>query len=179
MKAFKEGIQKGLGILLVLGTAVFAYNVSGTVKTWSSGETLTAADLNQTVQSLKTAVENASQLYEGGGGYYFASNTYQWTRFLSIGGTQVAEAVTTMPRAGRVKGFTLKPTSNTVDAACTLTLRKNSVGTAIAVTIPAGSTTEIIDSDTVDFVSGDNLGWHVACPGFTTGSVSYAVRFEF
>jgi hypothetical protein len=75
MKAFKDGIQKGLGILLVFGTAVFAYNISGTVKTWSSGETLTAADLNQTVQSLKTSVENAAQFYEAGGGYYHSANT--------------------------------------------------------------------------------------------------------
>jgi hypothetical protein len=179
MKAFKDGIQKGLGILLVFGTAVFAYNISGTVKTWSSGETLTAADLNQTVQSLKTSVENAAQFYEAGGGYYHSANTYQWGSLLGIGGTAIAEKVTSMPRAGKVKNFTLKPTSNTVDAACTLTLRKNSVGTTIAVTIPAGSTTQISDADTVEFIAGDNLGWYIACPGFTTGSVSYDVSFEF
>jgi hypothetical protein len=59
----QQGFGKGIGLFLGLFcSALFAFTVSGTVKTWTSGETLTATDLNTTVQSLKTAVESATQL---------------------------------------------------------------------------------------------------------------------
>ena len=60
-----KGIKFGIGFFVGLGlSAAFAYVVSGTVKTWTTGETLTAADLNTTVNSLKTAIEGASQYFE-------------------------------------------------------------------------------------------------------------------
>ncbi|HMV80934.1 MAG TPA: hypothetical protein PL048_18095, partial [Leptospiraceae bacterium] len=39
------------------GTTIFAVAISGTIKTWTSGEVLKSADLNTTIASLKTAIE--------------------------------------------------------------------------------------------------------------------------
>lgn len=58
MQTFTKGAVAGAGFgLALITTAVFAVTVSGTIKTWSSGETLTSTDLNTTITSLKTAVE--------------------------------------------------------------------------------------------------------------------------
>ncbi|HMV81425.1 MAG TPA: tail fiber domain-containing protein [Leptospiraceae bacterium] len=58
----KEYIKKKIigGAVFALGffgTTVFAVAISGTIKTWTSGEVLKSADLNTTIASLKTAIE--------------------------------------------------------------------------------------------------------------------------
>lgn len=179
MKDFKAGIIRGLGMLLVFGTAVFAYTVSGTIKTWTSNEILTAADLNNTIQALKTSIENAAQLHEDGATYYGSAATYRWAKFLSVGSTYNSEQSTRMPRGGTVKNFKLKPTSNDINAACTFTLRKNGADTNISVAIPQGSTTEVAATNTVTFAADDLLGWQITCTGASSGSIGYNVVFEF
>jgi len=55
ISSFKKGFMQAIAFLLVFSGVAFALQVSGTIKTWTTGETLTASDLNTTVQSLKTA----------------------------------------------------------------------------------------------------------------------------
>ncbi|MBP9165016.1 MAG: tail fiber domain-containing protein [Leptospiraceae bacterium] len=48
------------GMLLAIGffgTTILAVAISGTIKTWTTGEVLKSADLNTTIASLKTAIE--------------------------------------------------------------------------------------------------------------------------
>lgn len=175
-----KGIKLGIGFFVgFFLTATFAFVVSGTVKTWTTGETLTAADLNTTVQSLKTAVENAGQYYEAGATYYSTAPTYQWSRLVSVGSLGDSEKASFMPRDGVVKNARLEISSNTVNAACIITLRKNSIDTAIQFSIPQGSTTTITEADTVSFSATNTLGWHIVCSGASSGSIGYTLAFEF
>ncbi|HMV81413.1 MAG TPA: hypothetical protein PKA14_26035, partial [Leptospiraceae bacterium] len=69
ISAVKRGLLQGMGIALgFFGTTVFAVAVTGTIKTWTSGEVLKSADLNTTIASLKTAIEGitSSQWTTGG-----------------------------------------------------------------------------------------------------------------
>jgi hypothetical protein len=57
-ESFKRGLFQGAGIVIgMFATSIFAVAVSGTV-TWTSGQTLTAADLNATINGLVTAVNS-------------------------------------------------------------------------------------------------------------------------
>ena len=59
------------------GTTIFAVAISGTIKTWTSGEVLKSADLNTTIASLKTAIEgipNWTKATNGTDAYYTAGN---------------------------------------------------------------------------------------------------------
>jgi hypothetical protein len=57
-ESFKRGLWQGAGIAIgMFATSVFAVAVTGIV-TWSGGQTLTAADLNATINGLVTAVTN-------------------------------------------------------------------------------------------------------------------------
>jgi hypothetical protein len=58
-KTLSKGAVQGIGVALgMAATVAVAVTVSGTIKTWTSGETLTASDINTTIASLKTAIEN-------------------------------------------------------------------------------------------------------------------------
>lgn len=175
IRGFKFGIGLFTGFFL---TAAFAFVVSGTVKTWTTGETLTAADLNATVQSLKTAIESASQVGVSSTlGVLFPSTTSY--NHLLASCSSASDCSLTMNRAGTVKNSVLKITLNTANVACTITLIKNLTDTAISFNLPAGSTTTISDADTVSFVATDTLGWRVTCPGLGSGGVGSFASFEF
>ncbi len=173
----KKGIKQGIGIFVgFFMTAAFAFVVSGTVKTWTSGETLTAADLNTTVQSLKTAVENAAQVAEasvqGGGG-----TTYYRTFLGNVGAATSLSS--TMTRAGTVKNTSVIIGSNTVGANCTVTLLKNGVDSLIQLTVPSGSTTTVTDADTVSFIATDTLAWRTVCTSGVSQNLFAIAQFEF
>ncbi len=72
--AVKRGLLQGMAIALgFFGTTVFAVAVSGTIKTWTSGEVLKSADLNTTISSMKTAMEsipNWTKASNGTDAYY-------------------------------------------------------------------------------------------------------------
>ncbi|MCC6276268.1 MAG: hypothetical protein IT569_10455, partial [Leptospiraceae bacterium] len=53
-KSFVMGVAFALGALTM---GLFAVSVTGTIKTWATGDTLTATDINTAFTSLKTAVE--------------------------------------------------------------------------------------------------------------------------
>jgi len=63
----------GFGIMLgMFGTGVMAVAVTGTIKTWTANEKLTASDLNTTISSLKTAIESIPNWTKNGtSAYYF------------------------------------------------------------------------------------------------------------
>jgi hypothetical protein len=174
---FKQGFSQGIGIFLGLSfSAVFAYAVTGTIKTWTTGETLTAADLNTTIQSLKTAVESATQYFEVDRFTYQGNTSYA----TFAGGNSSTEKTSIAPRAGRVKNARLVVQSNTSAGDCVTTLRKNLADTVISFTVPAGSTTTVTDSDTVDIIEGDQLSWRTVCVGTNaTQGVQSVVQFEF
>ncbi|MBP6740620.1 MAG: hypothetical protein KA146_11550, partial [Leptospiraceae bacterium] len=44
--------------LAIFGTTILAVAISGTIKTWTTGEVLKSADLNTTIASLQTAIQN-------------------------------------------------------------------------------------------------------------------------
>lgn len=178
---FKQGFKSGLMVFFGLCfSGLFAYTVSGTIKTWTTGDTLTATDLNTTVQSLKTAVESASQVGTVAiNGTAPDANTY-YPSFL--GNTRVTtESQMQWPatRAGTVKSARVIVGSN----GCTggpfnITLRKNGVDTAISIAVPASSVAQVTDPDTVAFAAGDLLSWKTQCP--SNGMMNSAqVYFEF
>lgn len=179
MKTIKQGFLKGIGILLVFSTAVFAYTVTG-YKTWTTGDTLTAADLNTTVQSLKTAVESVSQFATVVAPQSPATGNIYNPILIngSSANSSATELQIPMPRDGVVKNVRLTPNSNLVTAACTLTLRKNAADTAIALTVPASSTAIVTTATTVSFVAGDVLSWKMNCGAQQNNLVAF-VSFEF
>lgn len=182
ISSFKKGIAQAIGFVLILSGAVFAFQVSGTIKTWVTGETLTAADLNTTVQSLKSAVEGATQVVHihaprnAGTDQafqpllsYFYNDTF----------TTAIEPQIPMTRSGTIKSARLEVYKvNPGGVACTVTLRKNGVNTAIEFSIPSGSTTTLTDSDTVSFVAGDVLTWRNFCGPSGNQALAW-ISFEF
>ncbi|MBL0266213.1 MAG: tail fiber domain-containing protein [Leptospiraceae bacterium] len=63
--------------LAIFGTTILAVAISGTIKTWTTGEVLKSADLNTTITSLKTAIEgipNWTKAANGNDAYYTAGN---------------------------------------------------------------------------------------------------------
>jgi hypothetical protein len=62
----------GFGFMLgVFGTGVMAVAVTGTIKTWTANEKLTASDLNTTISSLKTAIESIPNWTKNGTSAYY------------------------------------------------------------------------------------------------------------
>jgi hypothetical protein len=180
MKTLKQGFIKGIGMCMALfASAIFAFTVSGTVKTWNTGDTLTATDLNTTVQSLKTAVESASQFATVSSPYGNTGNVYSPLLVNGSGSfSSTTELQIPIPRDGTVKNARLTINNNIVPAACTLTLRKNAVDTAITFNVPANSTTTVTSASTVTFVSGDNLSWKMNCGAQQNNMVAF-ISFEF
>ena len=68
------------GMLLAIGffgTTILAVAISGTIKTWTTGEVLKSADLNTTIASLQTAIQNIpnwTKAANGNDAYYTAGN---------------------------------------------------------------------------------------------------------
>lgn len=172
-KGLKQGIGIALGIVLTCG--VFAFTVTGSIKTWTTGETLTATDLNQNVQSLKTAIESASQLQKVG---VFASAGSGYTGIIDNGsGSSETVAQITMSRPGQVKNVMVQTTSNTCTSSPVLVLRNNGIDTTVTYTIGAGITSNPVSvAQNYTFNSGDKLTWKATCP---TGSVNFSVTYDF
>ncbi|MDX1958874.1 MAG: tail fiber domain-containing protein [Leptospiraceae bacterium] len=58
IEKFGKGFLFGIGFSIgIATTTLLAVAVTGTIKTWSTGEVLSATDLNTTIFSLKTAIE--------------------------------------------------------------------------------------------------------------------------
>jgi hypothetical protein len=170
-----KGLKQGIGIFLGLFlSAAFAYTVSGTIKTWTTGDTLTASDLNTTVQSLKTAVEGATQI---------GMNSFSGTAGGNYGALPYAPYTTTeatqqfpMPRDGVVKSIRVIPTVNSCTGAGTVTLRKNGVDTAVVLSVPASSLAVVTNATTISFVANDVLTWKANC---ASGGFFGQVYYEF
>ncbi len=182
---FKKGAMRGLGILLVLGTGLFAFQVSGTIKTWTTGETLTAADLNTTVQSLKTAVENATQVGQLTGPDSGASAFIAYTPLLVGLSSNSVNISSPIPRAGMVKNVKLtRLSTTTAGVSCVYTLTKNNVDTDILITVPENTAVNTVytDPDTVSFVAGDSMVWKTSCTHTSLGQQQTGksfLSFEF
>lgn len=182
LNKFKQGFKSGLMLFLgVCVSGLFAYTVSGTIKTWTTGDTLTATDLNTTVQSLKTAVESASQvgtvpINPGNSG------ASRYSSFLfAPGNIDAAESQIQWPatRAGTVKNARLitHNTNTCATGPTVFTLRKNGVDTAISMSVPSSSFAQVTDADTVAFVAGDLLSWRGSCGA--AGGTNVVIYFEF
>lgn len=171
-KGIKQGVGIALGVLLTCG--VFAFTVSGSIKTWTAGETLTHTDLNQNVQTLKTAIEGATQL--GWSSFSANSNTTYASFMTYTSAPSEAIAQFPMPRAATVKTVRITPYSNTCTSATTVTLRVNGADTGTTVSIPAGSTTPVTTATTTDLIAGNLVDWKAVC---ATGNVSGLINFEF
>lgn len=180
LKDIKSGLTRAIVMLVVFSSVAFAFQVSGTIKTWTTGETLTAADLNTTVQSLKTAVEGATQVGQITAPRRTINTGVVYSGFLTsiasgASGTNT-EPQNPMLRSGTVKSVRMDILESHAQN-CTITLRKNAVDTAIQLSYVANSTAALTDSDTVSFVSTDILTWKSDCP---TGQGVHAVlSFEF
>ena len=55
LRIVRNGMLFALGFF---GTTILAVAISGTIKTWTTGEVLKSADLNTTIASLQTAIQN-------------------------------------------------------------------------------------------------------------------------
>ncbi len=74
VRSFLLGMAFGLGMLTM---GIMAVSVTGTIKTWATGDTLTATDLNTAITSVKTAVEgipNWTKATNGTDATYTAGN---------------------------------------------------------------------------------------------------------
>lgn len=180
-KDIKSGLTRAIVMLVVFSSVAFAFQVSGTIKTWTTGETLTAADLNTTVQSLKTAVEGATQVGQIVPPKRVANAGIVYSPFLTtitsgIMGTNT-EPQNPMRRSGIVKSVRMD-ILEAQSVNCTITLRKNAADTAIQLTYVANSTTALTDTDTVSFVSSDILTWKSDCDS-TNALQAAVISFEF
>jgi hypothetical protein len=179
-KDIKSGLTRAIVMLVVFSSVAFAFQVSGTIKTWTTGETLTAADLNTTVQSLKTAVEGATQVGQIVPPKRVANAGIVYSPFLTtitsgIMGTNT-EPQNPMRRSGIVKSVRMDILES-INAACTITLRKNGADTAVQFNYVANTTAPMTDSDTVSFVSTDILTWKTDCP--SAYGLNALLSFEF
>ena len=171
VKGIKQGVGIALGVLLTCG--VFALTVSGPIKTWVAGETLTHTDLNQNVASLKAAIEGATQLGLSG---FAISSGVNYVAFASNYGTSSEdEAHFPLPRAATVKSIRVAVHSNTCTVTTTVTLRVNGTD-AVTVSIPPGSTAPVTTTATANLVPGDLVNWKASC---TNGSTSGMITYEF
>lgn len=177
-KDIKSGLTRAIVMLVVFSSVAFAFQVSGTIKTWTTGETLTAADLNTTVQSLKTAVEGATQIAQIKAPKRTLGTGTVYSGFLAsveADNTNV-EPQNAMLRSGTVKSVRMDILQGTTGN-CRITLRKNGVDTAVQFDYVSESTTPMTDSDTVSFVSTDILTWKSDnCP---SAGVNALLSFEF
>ncbi len=73
-RPIRNGMLFALGFF---GTTILGVAISGTIKTWTSGEVLKSADLNTTISSMKTAIEsipNWTKASNGTDAVYTAGN---------------------------------------------------------------------------------------------------------
>jgi hypothetical protein len=171
VKGIKQGVGIALGVLLTCG--VFAFTVSGPIKTWVAGETLTHTDLNQNVASLKAAIEGATQL--GWSSFSVLSATGYWSFMARDGASSEAMAQFPMPRAATVKNIRVTPYGNTCTVTSTVTLRVNGTD-AVTLSIPSGSTVPVTTTATVNLAVNDLVNWAVSC---SNGLISGMINFEF
>ena len=84
------------------------------------------------------------------------------------------------PRAGVIQNMRILVTSNTYNGATPVTLQVNGLATAIATTIPAGSTSNIDVPGTVSIADGDRVSIVMdrgaSSAGFLEFSVAYEIR---
>lgn len=183
LNKFKQGFKSGLMLFLgVCVSGLFAFTVSGTIKTWTTGDTLTATDLNTTVQSLKAAVEGATQI----GQIMVPRRTVNTgvtygpflTSSISAASATNIEPQNPMLRSGTVKSVRMD-ILEAVNMSCAFTLRKNGVDTAVQFNYVANSTTAMTDSDTVSFVATDVLTWKADCPTTGINPLPIVISFQF
>ena len=74
--------------LAIFGTTILAVSISGTIKTWTTGEVLKSADLNTTIASLQTAIQNIPNWTKSGGNTYFTDG------YVGIGTTSMPRILT-------------------------------------------------------------------------------------
>lgn len=175
---FKKGMVRGIGTLIIVGGGLFAFQVTGTIKTWTTGETLTAADLNTTIQSLKNGIEQAAlpgQISISGA---IASDPF----FLPLLETKNV-GHTSAPAIPANRSGTIKSVRVDVITQCSanviITLRKNASGTDIQLTVPANTTATVTDADTVAYVAGDILNWQVSGQSNCASSFSGYLSFQY
>lgn len=188
ISSFKKGFMQAIAFLLVFSGVAFAFQVSGTIKTWTTGETLTASDLNTTVQSLKTAVEGATQVVQMEGPSHQSLGGYQYYYKALAGGPTFDETIISAPmlRSGTVKNVRMiLVTASSNDRACRMTLLKNGAETDIDFTIPISTAARTVytDSDTVSFAVGDSMVWRIGCDlimgYYMEPSWKHLLSFEF
>lgn len=162
---FKKGMVRGIGTLIIVGGGLFAFQVTGTIKTWTTGDTLTAADLNTTVQSLKSAIESAGAIQVGNIFFTQAMPSPYYTQSLfTTGNTGGDESrAVAMPRGGIVRSASLRVFDSV--GTCSVTLRKGAADTGISFSVPITTDVTQTDADTVTFVAGDILDWKYDCAG--------------
>jgi hypothetical protein len=74
LRIVRNGMLFAIGFF---GTTILAVAISGTIKTWTTGEVLKSADLNTTIASLQTVIQNIpnwTKAANGNDAYYTAGN---------------------------------------------------------------------------------------------------------
>lgn len=72
--SLKRGFKFGIGVALgILTSSLTAVAVTGTIKSWSTGETLKSSDLNTTITSLTTAIESIPNWSKNGTTAYYTT----------------------------------------------------------------------------------------------------------
>lgn len=142
---------------------VYRYGATGTGTLTSSGVSIvadyTGTETITIFQNGSTTALTAGTLYHSVAGY--GTNT-----------ATESQMQLKLPTAGILKNPVVRLTSNTRNGASTFTLRKNSVDTAMVVTIP--TTTSGTFKDTTNFISvaADDLVCYKVIIGGTTGIVT-------
>ncbi len=85
LRIVRNGMLFAIGFF---GTTILAVAISGTIKTWTTGEVLKSADLNTTITSLKTAIEGIPNWTKSGGNTYFTDG------YVGIGTTSMPRILT-------------------------------------------------------------------------------------
>ena len=123
LRIVRNGMLFAIGFF---GTTILAVAISGTIKTWTTGEVLKSADLNTTIASLQTAIQNIPNLTKAANGndaYYTAGN---------VGiGTATPASTLTVKGAGTTTGVNFQ-TQNSAGTALITGLDSGNVGIGTA-----------------------------------------------
>lgn len=169
IQIFKQYLVKyaGIGVGLSSGfvaSALLAVTISGTINTFSSGDQLDSAKINENFASLRTSLSNASSVqntaFAVGGASASACPLSQtcFTYPYFQNSAPTSEISLPIPRSGTVQNIYTKCISNSLNSTINLIFRKNGVDTNLSHSISAGSTASLSNTTgSLSITKGDEI----------------------
>ena len=177
-KSFQKGSFWGLGFVSVaLVSSLVAATVTGVMNTFTSGEVLTAAKLNENFNSLKSAVDSIpSYVIPQTFWAECGKTTYEYDLWGNSG------TFMPMAKSGTLQNIKIMINSNALTSqTVTPQIKINGVDSGILIpTITSTTGTGVVNiSGTVDYVAGDAVSFFSgSCPTKNGESVQFRVIID-